>query len=507
MSIRVYNTLTGQKEPFEPVRPPKVGIYLCGPTVYKPSHLGHAVGPIIFDTIKRYLTYRGYEVTWVVNITDVDDKLIDEAARQGCGVFELAERVAADYVANMRKLNVTGIDVMPRASEHMGEIIGIIEKLIDRDAAYQIAGDVYFDISKDEDYGKLSHRRPEEQFAGTREGLVSAGKRNPGDFALWKASKPDEPPEVQFDSPWGKGRPGWHIECSAMSTKYLGQPFDIHGGGMDLIFPHHENEIAQSETAFGCTFTKYWLHNGLTRFNTKKLSKSDAEMQRILDRLTLSNLLSEYPPELIRFFVLQTHYRRPIDVSDEALEAARKALNAFYRFFERIERLGGGSPYAGGEALQAVLEKTSDPDARAFLQAFAEVRSRFEQAMDDDFNTAAALAVLFEAVTQANRFADEQRLEADKDAKREHIQALQAAGREVIELGRLLGLFEQRPPEAGGLGDEMASQLIDLLVEVRARVRKAKQFEIADYIRSELGRLGVKLEDRPDGTDWRIEGS
>jgi len=504
MAIRVFNTLSGEKEVFEPVNPPKVGIYLCGPTVYKPSHLGHAVGPIVFDAIKRYLVHRGYDVTWVVNITDVDDKIIDEARRQGCGIFELAERVADDYVRNMQKLRVTGIDIMPRASQHIQDIIDIVQRLIDRGAAYVVGGDVYFDISKDPDYGKLSHRRPEEQFAGTREGLVSAGKRNPGDFALWKAAKPDEPDEVKFDSPWGRGRPGWHIECSAMSTKYLGQPFDIHGGGMDLIFPHHENEIAQSETAYDKPFVKYWLHNGLTRINTKKLSKSDAEMRAILERLTLTRLLSEVPPELIRFFVLQTHYRRPIDFSNEALEAAKKALNSFYRFFERVERLSSSSPYVGGPKAEALTERLDDEQARKFLRRFLAAEQRFYDAMDDDFNTAAALAVLFDLVGMTNRFIDEHRLEASRQEQK--VQAVQAAARAVVELGNLLGLFEEPPSQpAIGAEDQMVRRLIDLLVEVRSRARKSKQFEMADFIRSELAALGIKLEDRPDGTIWRME--
>ena len=256
MSLTIYNTLSQSKEVFTPIRPGKVGIYLCGPTVYKPSHIGHAVGPIIFDALKRYLQFKGFEVTWVVNITDVDDKLIVEAKEQGCTVFELANRMTSSYLDAMKQLGVTGIDQMPKASEHIGEIIAICERLITKGAAYVSNGDVYFDVTAAPNYGKLSHRRTEDQQSGTRD-LAGEQKRNPGDFALWKAAKPGEPPEVQFDSPWGKGRPGWHIECSAMSVKYLGETFDIHGGGMDLIFPHHENEIAQSETCFDVPFAKY----------------------------------------------------------------------------------------------------------------------------------------------------------------------------------------------------------------------------------------------------------
>ncbi len=506
MALQVYNTLSRRKEPFETVQPGKVGMYVCGPTVYKPSHLGHAVGPIIFDTIKRYLRYRGYDVKWVVNITDVDDKLIVEAGNQKTTVFELAERVTGDYLANMKRLNVTGIDELPRASQCIDDIIDIVQKLIDRGAAYAVDGDVYFDITKDDDYGRLSNRRPEEQVSGTREGLFAGGKRNPGDFALWKAAKPDEPEEVKFDSPWGKGRPGWHIECSAMSSKYLGQPFDIHGGGMDLIFPHHENEIAQSETACGCRFATYWMHNGLTRINTKKLSKSDAEMQEALRRLTLNTLLDEFRPELVRFFVLQTHYRRPIDFSDEAMEASHKALSTFYRFFDRTERITGHSPYDAAIGVDPAAVEMGDEAAAALVHAVGEYRRRFEDAMDDDFNTAGAIASLFELITYANRFADQQQLEAAKGQKPDADKALQFAADTVMFLGRLLGLFEQKPPRAEeSLGGEMTGQLIELLIDVRNKARKAKQFEIGDHVRDELGKLGVKLEDRPDGTIWHMQ--
>src|SRR5436309_689983 len=276
MPLRVYNTLTREKTEFKPVRPGKVGMYLCGPTVYKPSHLGHMVGPVIFDTVKRYLTYLGFEVTFVVNITDVDDKLIIEAPKQGISVTELAERITKDYVASLQKLNVTGIDHMPRATHHIGDIIDIINGLITKGYAYPAAGDVYFDVTKDTDYGKLCNRDPEQLEAGARI-EVSDKKRSPGDFALWKSAKPGEP---KWDSPWGPGRPGWHIECSAMSMKLLGQTLDIHGGGLDLQFPHHENELAQSESYTGQPFARYWLHNGLMKVDGSKISKTKEEEQR-----------------------------------------------------------------------------------------------------------------------------------------------------------------------------------------------------------------------------------
>ncbi len=338
MSLRLYNTLSGEKELFDPVRPGKVGIYLCGPTVYKPAHLGHAVGPIIFDVIKRYLTFKGYQVTWVVNVTDVEDKLMAEAAARNISVPALARELEQKYIEAMSALGIRSIDHMPRASEHIKEITDHIQQLVGKGHAYVADGDVYFDVTRDKDYGKLSHRKPEEQFAGTREGLVKSTKRNPGDFALWKAAKADEPDEVKYDSPWGKGRPGWHIECSAMAMKYLGETFDIHGGGLDLKFPHHENEIAQSECATGQPFAKYWMHHGLTRFNTKKISKSDPEFEKVMSSLQLSNLLKQHSPELFRFLILQSHYRSPIDFSDETLSSAKTGLNTFYRLFERLQR-------------------------------------------------------------------------------------------------------------------------------------------------------------------------
>ena len=331
MPLRVYNTLTRQKEPFETVQPGKVGIYVCGPTVYKPSHVGHMVGPVIFDTVKRYLTSLGYRVTLVVNITDVDDKLIVEAQKQKTTVKDLAERVTTDYVDNLRRLHVTGVDHMPRATDHIGDIIQIIQGLIAKGFAYAASGDAYFDISKDEDYGKLCHRDPAQLEAGARI-EVSDKKRNPGDFALWKAAKPGEP---QWDSPWGSGRPGWHIECSAMSMRLLGTTLDIHGGGLDLQFPHHENELAQSESFNGQPFVKYWMHNGLMKTGNDKMSKSKG------NEIVVGEVLKRHDPETLRFLLLSTHYRSPIEYSEDRLRELRRAIESFYRFFERFERIAG----------------------------------------------------------------------------------------------------------------------------------------------------------------------
>src|ERR1051325_5408352 len=328
-NLRVYNTLTRQKEPFKTVVPGKVGMYVCGPTVYKPSHLGHMVGPVIFDTVKRYLTYLGFEVNFVVNITDVDDKLIIEAPKQGVSVTELAERVTRDYVENLKKLNVTSIDAMPRATHHIQDIIDIISGLITKGYAYPAQGDVYFDVTKDGDYGKLCHRDPEQLEAGARI-EVSDKKRSPGDFALWKGAKPGEP---AWESPWGPGRPGWHIECSAMSMKLLGETIDIHGGGLDLQFPHHENELAQSESFTDKTFARYWMHNGLLKMGTAKMAGSVGNVVNVVD------LLQRHQPETVRFLLLSTHYRSPIEYSAERLVEVGRSLEGFYRFFERFERI------------------------------------------------------------------------------------------------------------------------------------------------------------------------
>ena len=501
MSLRIYNTLTQTKEIFTPVRPGKVGIYLCGPTVYKPSHIGHAVGPIIFDTVKRYLKFKGFEVTWVVNITDVDDKLIAEAREQNCGVLELAGRVTAGYLEAMTQLGVTGIDHMPKASEHMAEIIAICEKLIAKGAAYASNGDVYFDVAASPHYGKLSHRRTEDQQSGTRE-LAGEQKRNPGDFALWKAAKPDEPAEVQFDSPWGKGRPGWHIECSAMSWKYLGETFDIHGGGMDLIFPHHENEIAQSETCFEVPFARFWMHNGLTRFNTKKISKSDAEMRQVMKELVLSNLLSRYSPELLRFFVLSTQYRRPIEFSADEMAAKKKGLETFYRLFERIERITGRSPYEGGSDLDHACDSAEGEVAKAFVNTCLDHRARFLEAMDDDFNTGGAVGVLFELATAINRHLDVEQLDGKGNAPSAILPA--AAVQTVRSLAKILGVFE-RPPATAQAGGQIIDDLMKVLIDVRAEARRSKQFQLGDLVRDRLAALKIKLEDRPDGTVWRKE--
>jgi cysteinyl-tRNA synthetase len=498
MALRVYNTLTRQKEPFQTVQPGKVGMYVCGPTVYKPSHIGHMVGPVIFDSVKRYLSYLGYRVTFVVNITDVDDKIIQEANKQKRNWKELAENVTADYLDNLKKLGVTGINYFPRATEHIAEIQTMIKGLIDKGFAYPAAGDVYFDVTRDPDYGKLCNRDPEQLEAGARI-EVSDKKRNPGDFALWKAAKPGEP---KWDSPWGPGRPGWHIECSAMSMKLLGPTFDIHGGGLDLQFPHHENELAQSESLTGQPFARYWMHNGLLKIDGQKVSKTEEEQQKKKATLIVRDILAKHDPETVRFLLLNTHYRSPIEYSEDRLGEIKRSLESFYRYFERYQRITGASFYdLEAPTRKGPFELPGSPSE--FLVEVERHREAFLECMDDDFNTGGAVGRLNELLTTLNRFADTRRLEdakADADARNAFRQGVKV----LKELSQILGLFHEPPARSGGGNDELVSGLMKLLIDLRAEARKAKNYALGDQIRERLSDLGVTLEDRPGGTGWRI---
>jgi cysteinyl-tRNA synthetase len=507
MALRVYSTLKREKIDF-PKRPGEpVTMYVCGPTVYKPSHIGHMVGPVIFDTVKRYLTYLGYPVTWVVNITDVDDKLINRANELGTTVKDLAESMTADYVECLKKLNVTSIDRMPKATEHIPGMIAMIEGLIAKGFAYPAGGDVYFDITRDEDYGKLCNRDPEQLEAGARI-EVSEKKRNPGDFALWKGAKPGEP---AWESPWGPGRPGWHIECSVMSMEYLGETLDIHGGGLDLQFPHHENELAQSESYTGKSFARVWMHNGLLKMGHAKMAGSVGNVVNIAD------LLQRYHPETVRFLLLATHYRSPIEYSDDRLIEVGKALQGFYRFFERIQRITGESFYKLGES-GAFAPGAPGADTPG-SPVIADLRTRFLEYMDDDFNTGGATGVLFEMVSALNRHADVHKLEAGGAGRTKD----EFAGgiRVLRELSSILGLFwapvaakadeslagplKKLVADLGGVPADGVDGLMQQLIQMRADTRKAKNFAVADQIRKRLGELNVTLEDRPGGkTDWRV---
>src|SRR5262245_46085494 len=492
MALRVYNTLTRQKEPFGKSPPADVTMYVCGPTVYKPSHIGHMVGPVIFDTVKRYLTHLAFKVKWIVNITDVDDKLIVRARELGTTVKDLAEKMTVDYFDCLKKLNVTNVDAFPRATEHIPEMIAMMEGLIAKGHAYAAGGDVYFDIASDPDYGKLCNRDPEQLEAGARI-EVSDKKRSPGDFALWKAAKHGEP---AWDSPWGKGRPGWHIECSAMSMKLLGETLDIHGGGLDLQFPHHENELAQSESYTGKPFARFWMHNGLLKMGTAKMAGSVGNVVNIGD------LLQKHTPETIRFLLLNTHYRSPIEYSDDRLIEMQKALDGFQRFFERFERITKTSYYA----LPAPTSKGAfDPSgANAdFLAEIARLRNTFLECMDDDFNTGGAVGILFELLTALNRFADAKQLEGAKpDAGA--VKDFSKAATVLRELSQILGLFQAPTAKAAAGDNKLLDGLMQLLIDLRDEARKTKNFAMADQIRKRVEGLGLKLEDRKGGTGWRV---
>jgi cysteinyl-tRNA synthetase len=508
-SIEVYSTLTKKKAPLVTVQPGQVGMYLCGPTVYKPSHIGHMVGPVIFDTVKRHLEYSGWKVTWVVNITDVDDKIIAESTARGTTMQALAEEMTADYLDNLAALGVESIDMMPKATEHIGTIIAFIEGLVAKEYAYASDGDVYFDVLRDADYGKLTNRSVE-QMQGEG-GSTAERKRSAADFALWKKAKPGEP---AWESPWGPGRPGWHIECSAMSKAILGPHFDIHGGGLDLVFPHHENEIAQSESLHDCPMATFWMHNGLMqaagaagkvggrpRGGDAAADDAAAQAATKISKSTgaepFKKLLARHDPQVIRMLLLSTHYRSPIHFGEEPLAESGRAMEAFERLFARYERIGGQAFYslpcrsrsAGDAALAA---------ANADVQA---LRTKFLAAMDDDFNTAIAIATLFDFVRLVNKFIDQHALEAKKPAA--ELATLDAMMLVLRELTGVLGLF-MKPPQAkaGGADEGLVAKLMELVIEIRANARKAKDFATADLVRNKLTEAGIVLEDRPDGTGW-----
>jgi cysteinyl-tRNA synthetase len=509
MTIRVYNTLSKSKEVFEPVTPGQVGMYLCGPTVYDKAHIGHMVGPVVFDAIKRYLVYCGYDVTWVVNITDVDDKLINKANERGISMEQVAKENTADYLHNLAGLGVGQIDHMPKATESMEEIISLIQGLIDQDFAYAVDGDVFFDVGKDPQYGKLSNRSADSQQG--EGGEAAARKRSPSDFALWKSAKPGEP---SWDSPWGSGRPGWHIECSAMSRQLLGKTFDIHGGGLDLVFPHHENEIAQSECCHGQPMAKYWMHNGLMRAadagkvggraeREQQEATVDTKISRSKGAGGLADLIERHGGQVIRFFLLRSHYRSTIVFGDQGLEETKTALESFTRFFERYQRVTGDSFYELTSATRredGELNTGDDP----LLKQVAERRQRFLAKMDDDFNTGAAISELFELLRILNKSVDEHHLEDPSQRTDEALSVFCQGVKTLRELTNLFGLFLEPPQEKAGGDDEMVGKLLDLLVQLRNDARAEKNFSMADKVRDSLADLGVTLEDRKEGTAWRL---
>jgi cysteinyl-tRNA synthetase len=482
--------MIGKKEDFIPLQEKKVGMYVCGVTVYDLCHIGHARSAIVFDAIQRYFRYRGYDVTFVRNFTDIDDKIIKRANEEGVDYKAVAEKYIGEFNIDMGGLGLERPSVEPRATAHIPEMIQLISTLARKGFAYQAGGDVFFSVGKFSDYGKLSKRDLEEMQAGARV-EIDEKKENPLDFALWKGSKPGEP---FWESPWGKGRPGWHIECSVMSQKYLGETFDIHGGGRDLIFPHHENEMAQSEAATGKTFVRYWIHNGFVNINKEKMSKSLGNI------LTIKEILKDWHPEVLRLFFLSHHYRSPVDYSEDSFLEARSGLDRFYTTLSAIQ-----------EELRKPLissKKTDLPvinDIRAAIESF---QARFEEAMDDDFNTAEALGYFYDLQTHLNGL-----LSLPKGGPTEEIASILKQGLgHFSEMGWVFGLFRENPKnyldrqKKEGLKKlNLSEEQILHALEERNLARKEKNWKRADEIRNDLFSKGIVLEDTPTGTKWKLK--
>jgi len=505
MAIRIYNTMTRTKEELVARDAGKISMYVCGPTVYNFIHIGNARTFLNFDMIRRYLEYSGYEVTFVQNITDVDDKIINKAGEEGVTPEALADEYRIAFERDMAALGVKPPDLAPRATQHIDEMLDVIKCLVDKGYAYESEGDVYFEVDKFEGYGKLSGRTLDEQQHGVASGVDADRKRGPWDFALWKAAKPGEP---SWDSPWGPGRPGWHIECSTMSMKYLGDGFDIHGGGLDLVFPHHENEIAQAEACSGAQFVRYWMHSGMLNVDTEKMSKSLGNIKR------LREVLDEYDAQTVRMLMLGTHYRSPLNFSDESLSDAKASLerisNARFNIADEVRRK---------EEWGASMIRT---EAETMLVYFLnDAESEFRAHMDDDFNSAAALGVLFETVREVNSYIAETNMLKTPCGK---IVMLEAQ-RVIDSMCEGLGLFQAAPPALSKDKETVTVQhtitsgvsivapvehptteeLIELLLATRQVARQMKNFELSDRIRDGLADIGVRVEDVRDGYRWRLE--
>jgi len=464
MALRVYNTLSRKKEVFEPLQPGIVSMYVCGPTVYDRAHVGHAMSSLVFDVIRRYLEHRGYQVRHVMNYTDVDDKIIARANQSGEDPLKLAERYIQEYERHLADLNVLPASVYPRATQEIDHIIGLVKALTESSHAYSTDGDVYFRVTSKPDYGKLSWRRLEDMQAGARID-VDERKEHPMDFALWKGSKPGEP---AWESPWGPGRPGWHIECSAMNLHHLGEQIDIHGGGNDLIFPHHENEIAQTESLTGKTFARYWIHNGMLQFSGEKMSKSLGNL------VTIEKFLSQHSGDVLRMMILNSGYRAPLTFNDEVVNQAERAQ-------ERLRMALRPAVPTSDAVLGAAIE--------ALKQQMEATRQGFHESMDDDFNTAGALGHLFDLVRAINQARDAGLV----------TETLESAQNLLIELAGVFGLRLDQPDTKG----TQAAPFIDLLVEFRRELRSQKLWSLSDLVRERLTELGVILEDSKEGTTWR----
>jgi len=464
MGLRIYNTMTRSKEDFETLNPRQVRMYVCGPTVYAPAHVGHAMSSLVFDIIRRYLEFRDYQVNHVMNYTDVDDKIIQRAEEQKRDPIELAEQYIQEYQQHLEDLNVIPATCNPRATQDMDQIVQMVGDLIDKDYAYPVEGDVYFRVMKDSDYGKLSRRQLDDMQAGARID-IDKRKENPMDFALWKATKPGEP---AWDSPWGRGRPGWHIECSAMNHAHLGEQIDIHGGGNDLIFPHHENEIAQTESLTGKPFARYWVHNGMLQLSGEKMSKSLGNL------VTIEDFLTKHDGDVLRMMILNSSYRHPLTFNEEVIAHAERAL-------ERLRlALRPASPSSVAPEPQIIQALTTQMES---------TQKGFIGTMDDDFNTAGSLGYLFELVRAINQA-------RDAGISENNIQEAQDL---LVKLAAVFGLRLRRLSVESG----QVSEFIDLLIEVRSDLRNQKMWALSDLIRDRLAELNVILEDGKDGATWR----
>lgn len=478
--MRLYNTASGQKEELTTLKPHEISMYVCGPTTYNLIHLGNARPLVVFDTVRRYLEYRGYKVNYVQNFTDVDDKIIKRAQEEGEDPLQLAQRYIDEYFVDAQALGIKPAQEHPRVSEHIPEIVEAVSGLIDKGFAYESQGDVFFRVRAFSDYGKLSGRSLDDMQAGARIDINEL-KEDPMDFALWKAAKPGEP---AWDSPWGPGRPGWHIECSVMSTNCLGETIDIHGGGSDLIFPHHENEIAQAEALTGRPFVRYWMHNGFITVNKEKMSKSLGNF------FLLRDILNKYPADVVRFYLIATHYRSPLDFDDGKLEEARRALLRLKNTRTLLDEFADDR----SQPSQDLHEKGAQ-----FWSKLCQIRDSFIEAMDDDFNTARAVGHLFEMAHEINAYL------AQADSKDPADQAAIGRARDLyLELGDLLGIFTEKTPADH---EEIIDKVLGVAVRLRQTARRTKNYELADSLRDYLRDLGVAVEDLEDGSRLRYEST
>ena len=462
--MKIYNTLTRQKEEFIPVNEGKVKMYSCGPTVYNYFHIGNARPFLFFDVVRRYFEFLDYKVTYVQNITDVDDKLIDQSKKEKKPVEEIAQHYIQAFYEDLEALEIRKVDIQPKATEHIQDMIQLIMKLEDKGIAYEINGDVYFSVDSFPKYGNLARKKVDDLLAGVRIEKNNQ-KKHSADFTLWKAAKPGEP---KWDSPWGEGRPGWHSECVVMSQKYLGETFDIHGGGTDLIFPHHENEIAQAEAAYDKPFVKYWMHNGYLNIEGEKMSKS------LNNFFTARDILKKYSAEAIRFFFLSKHYRSPIDFKESIIKESEVAVKGFY------------------QALRSLNYQEISDEKLEVNDEIKDIIDSFKTAMNDDFNTAKALAVLFDVTKKINQ----DKLEIKSRQQYAHL---------LVKLGKILGFFHNLKGKLSSNIDNLAEDLVNLLIQYRDNSKKEKNWNFADQIRKDLHSLGICLKDTKDGTKWELE--